>query len=278
MTTRDTFGRDLSHWLREEGEHRVPDHLAEVLMQTAVTRQRPWWSSLERWLHVDTVAVGRPLNLRPLAIIAVVIGALLLAALAALWAASQRPSTFQLASNGRIFVVDGQTLRSYAAGGADPQVALDLPAFATAPSFSPDGQSIAYILETLPRLDILDLENGTATTIPLGGVVGVAGPISWSPDGTTVLFNTFDGQQEHLLTAKSNGTDVREIDTSSITAGRHVELSPAGVVADRRSGRLRSRYATGRRGGNHVRGPHGRHRPEGGRTRTGRDLFGLMVA
>ncbi len=30
------------------------------------------------------------------------------------------------------------------------------------------------------------------------------------------------------MTAKSNGTDVREIDTSSITAGRHVELSPAG--------------------------------------------------
>ena len=53
MTTRDTFGRDLSQWLREEGEHRVPDHLAEVLMQTAATRQRPWWSSLERWLPMD---------------------------------------------------------------------------------------------------------------------------------------------------------------------------------------------------------------------------------
>ena len=110
MTTRDTFGRDLSLWLREEGEHRVPDHLAEVLVRSAATRQRPWWSSLERWLHVDTVAVGRPLNLRPLAIIAVVLGALLLAALAAIWVASQRPSTFQLASNGRIVVLDGQAL------------------------------------------------------------------------------------------------------------------------------------------------------------------------
>ena len=228
MTTRDTFGRDLSHWLREEGEHRVPDHLAEVLMQTAATRQRPWWSSLERWLHVDTVAVGRPLNLRPLAIIAVVIGALLLAALAALWAASQRPSTFELASNGRIFVVDGMTLKSYAAGGADPHVVRDLPASAVAPSISPDGRSIAYVLESLQRIDIVDIENGTTTTIPLSGVLGVAGPLSWSPDGSTVLFNTFDGQQEHLVTAKSNGTDVREIDTSSISAGSHVELSPAG--------------------------------------------------
>ena len=38
MTTRDTFERDLSLWLREEGEHRVPDHLAEV---RAVRRDPP---------------------------------------------------------------------------------------------------------------------------------------------------------------------------------------------------------------------------------------------
>jgi len=177
---------------------------------------------------MDTVAVGRPLNLRPLAIIAVVLGALLLAALAALWVASQRPSTFELASNGRIFVIDGQTLKSYAAVGGDPQVIVDLPASATAPSISPDGRSIAYIMETLQRVDIVDIANRTTTTIPLSGVVGVAGPVSWTPDGSTVLFNTFDGQQEHLVTAKSDGTDVREIDTSTLSAGTHVELWPAG--------------------------------------------------
>jgi len=228
MTTRDTFGRDLSLWLREEGEHRVPDHLAEVLVRSAATRQRPWWSSPERWLPMDTVAVGRPLNLRPLAIIAVVLGALLLAAVAAIWVASQRPSTFQLASNGRIFVIDGTTLKSYGAGGGDPRVIVDLPANATAPSISPDGRSIAYIMETLNRVDIVDIENGTTTTIPLSGVVGVGGPVSWSPDGSTVLFNTFDGQQEHLVTAKPNGTDVREMDTSALSAAGHIELWPAG--------------------------------------------------
>ena len=258
MTTRDTFGRDLSLWLREEGEHRVPDHLAEVLVRSAATRQRPWWSSLERWLHVDTVAVGRPLNLRPLAIIAVVVGALLLAAVAALWVASQRPSTFQLASNGRIFVIDGQTLKSYSAGGGDPQVVRDLPASATAPSISPDGQSIAYIMDTLQRVDIVDIANGTTTTIPLSGVVGVGGPVSWSPDGTTVLFNTFDGQQEHLVTAKSDGTDVREIDTSTLSAGSTHRTVARWVVADRGSGRLRCRDGAGRRRGNHVRGPRRR--------------------
>lgn len=228
MTTEETFGRDLSRWLREDAEHRVPDHLTEVLVRSAATRQRPWWSSPERWLPMDTVVVGRPLNLRPLALIAVVVGALVLAAVAALWVASQRPSTFHLASNGRIFVLDGQTLKSYPATGGNPQVTLDLPATANAPSISPDGRSIAYILESLQRVDIVDIENGTTTTIPLSGVVGVAGPAAWSPDSTTVLFNTFDGQLEHLMLANANGTDVREIDTSALSAGRHVELWPAG--------------------------------------------------
>jgi dipeptidyl aminopeptidase/acylaminoacyl peptidase len=54
MTANDTFGRDLSRWLHEEGEHRVPDHLTEVLVRTAATHQRPWWSSPERWLPMDT--------------------------------------------------------------------------------------------------------------------------------------------------------------------------------------------------------------------------------
>ena len=127
MTTQETFGRDLSRWLREDAEHRVPDHLTEVLVRSAATRQRPWWSSPERWLPMDTVVARRPLNLRPVAILLLVVGALVLAAVAALWVASQRPSTFHLASNGRIFVLDGQTLKSYAASGGDPQVTWTCP-------------------------------------------------------------------------------------------------------------------------------------------------------
>ncbi len=53
MTTNDMSGRDLSRWLREEGEHRVPAHLDEVLERTATMRQRPRWASLERWLPMQ---------------------------------------------------------------------------------------------------------------------------------------------------------------------------------------------------------------------------------
>src|SRR4051812_3243194 len=54
MNTNDMFGQELSAWLQEEGEHRVPNHLPEVLVETAATRQRPWWSSPERWLPVQS--------------------------------------------------------------------------------------------------------------------------------------------------------------------------------------------------------------------------------
>ena len=58
MTTDDRFGTSLSSWLREDAAHRVPDHLAETLVQTAATRQRPWWSSLERLLPMSSTTMG----------------------------------------------------------------------------------------------------------------------------------------------------------------------------------------------------------------------------
>jgi hypothetical protein len=59
MTSDDRFGRTLSTWLHEEAEHKVPDHLAEVLVQTVATRQRPWWSSLERLNPMTTMTTDR---------------------------------------------------------------------------------------------------------------------------------------------------------------------------------------------------------------------------
>ena len=53
MTTVDRLELELSEWLDAESAYHLPDHLGEVVAQTAVTRQRPWWSSLERWLPMD---------------------------------------------------------------------------------------------------------------------------------------------------------------------------------------------------------------------------------
>jgi WD40 repeat protein len=239
VTTPDTFGRDLSRWLHEDAEHRVPDHLGEVLVRTAASRQRPWWSSPERWLPMDTVAVSRRFNLRPLALMLLVVGALVIAAAAALWVASQRQAPpFGLAQNGRIFVSDGQTLMSYSATGQNPRVELNVPAHAKSPAMSPDGTSLAYFMDSLarPRLDVLHLSDGSTSTIPTDGAIGIGGPFRWSLDGTRLLFNTFDGAREHLMIANADGTDVSEIDVTPIAAlgaaDQHVELAPVGWSGD----------------------------------------------
>jgi hypothetical protein len=64
MTTDDRLEVTLTEWLNTESGYHLPDHLGEVVAQTAVTRQRPWWSSLERWLPVGSRSSPRGLASR----------------------------------------------------------------------------------------------------------------------------------------------------------------------------------------------------------------------
>jgi WD40 repeat protein len=63
MTTNDRFELAMSDWLHEDAARRVADHLDEVLRLTRAERQRPAWSSLERWLPMDTTFRPRFFNL-----------------------------------------------------------------------------------------------------------------------------------------------------------------------------------------------------------------------
>ena len=106
MTTNDVFGRNLSTWLHEDAEHHVPDHLAEVLQRTAATRQRPAWSSLERWLPMDTTLRPRMVMLpraSRLLLVAALLVALAAVAIIAIGSWQSRlPDPFGLARNGLI--------------------------------------------------------------------------------------------------------------------------------------------------------------------------------
>ena len=104
MTTNDAFGRNLSAWLHEDAAHQVPDHLEEVLQRTVTTRQRRAWSSLERWLPMDTTFTRR-LAPAPRYAWIVVILALLVALSAVILAVGSLPrnaNPFGLARNGSI--------------------------------------------------------------------------------------------------------------------------------------------------------------------------------
>jgi Tol biopolymer transport system component len=105
MTTNEGFDRRLSAWLAGDAAHRVPDHLDEVLVRTVATRQRAWWSSLERWLPMDLTThrstfapprIGRALILAVL-IVALVVGTILVAG-----TRRQAPHPFGIARNGAV--------------------------------------------------------------------------------------------------------------------------------------------------------------------------------
>ena len=86
MTTNEGFDRRLSTWLERDAVGHVPDHLDEVLLRTAATRQRPWWSSPERWLPMDLTSRATtfgPPRLGRLLVLAVLIALLAAAALLA---------------------------------------------------------------------------------------------------------------------------------------------------------------------------------------------------
>src|SRR6187431_2153858 len=64
MNRTDRLDDLVSDWLHADAEHRVPEHLDAVLRRTRTERQRPAWSSLERWLPMDMTTnlrmAGRP--------------------------------------------------------------------------------------------------------------------------------------------------------------------------------------------------------------------------
>src|SRR3954464_294398 len=54
MNAHDGFDRTVADWLDEQAGHGMPAYLDEILVTTTRARQRPWWSSLERWLPMQT--------------------------------------------------------------------------------------------------------------------------------------------------------------------------------------------------------------------------------
>jgi dipeptidyl aminopeptidase/acylaminoacyl peptidase len=201
MTTDDRFARNLSAWLDEDGAHRVPDHLAEVLVHSAATRQRPWWSSPERWLPVDTTLRPRlfstPSPGRLLAVAALIL-VLVAAAIFAIGAQQRRlPEPFGLARNGSfvetrdgdIYTVDPLTSKATLLIGGAP---YDFGAY-----FSRDGTRFMFLRSdgrpsTTPGAEVML----TAYVANADGsdVRAITGPtksldwFDWSPDGTRIAY------------------------------------------------------------------------------------------
>ena len=210
MTSNDRLERTMSTWLREDAPFRVADHLDEVLSVTSAMRQRPAWSSLERWLPVDTAFRPRFFN-APQAGRLILVAALVIALLGllvfAIGSRQQRlPAPFGPARNG-IFV----TSRDGDIYTIDPSTSLSTSlvqgdGFDFSPIFSRDGTRIAFLRSngplTEPAILTMMVTNADGT-----GLHAVTPPtkaldwFDWSPDGRQVAYMAA-GQ---LWVASANG-------------------------------------------------------------------------
>jgi Tol biopolymer transport system component len=197
MTTNDRFERAMTDWLRDDAVGHVQEHLSEVLAVTTATRQRPVWSSPERWLPVDTTFRPRLFNTQRLGqviLVAALVIALLGLLVFAIGSRQQRlPDPFGLARNGTfvssrdgaLYTVDPATTQS------SPLVVGD--GFDFSPIFSRDGTRIAFLRSDGPLTEpaILTMMVANADGSDLHAVTSPTQGLDWfdwSPDGTRIAY------------------------------------------------------------------------------------------
>jgi hypothetical protein len=206
MTARDDFNRTVSDWLDEKTGRRAPDYLDAVLARTSRTRQRPAWSSLERWLPVQSTFSGRIAPMGRLAWSLVAIALIVLAATVLLLAGvgQRRLPHFGSAANGAILFVDGTDLKIAGADGAKVRTAGTLPAGIESLTFSPDGLRLAYRTTGTPASIVIADADGTnpldvtiGATVAASAQVATGGPFAWSPNSKQLAFarNVAAGQR-----------------------------------------------------------------------------------
>ena len=200
MTTDDRFARNLSAWLAEDGAHRVADHLAEVLVHSAATRQRPWWSSPERWLPVDTTLRPRLFNV-PSAGRLLAVAMLILVALAitlfAIGSQHRLPPPFGLARNGTFVETrDGDIYATDPATSA-AKLLVGGGVYDFGAIFSRDGTKFAFLRSetgrpsTLPGDVYLTMYVADADGSDVHAVTALTKNLDWfewSPDSTRIAY------------------------------------------------------------------------------------------
>ena len=201
MTTNERFERGLTAWLHDDAVFRVPDHLDEVLSTTRETGQRPAWSSLERWLPVDTTFRPRffnaPSGARLLAVAALI---LVLVALAVFAIGSQQqrlPAPFGLARNGAMVTSrDGDLYRLDPATDEARPLAVG-EGYDFSPIYSRDGSKLVFLRSdarppsTPNSIAVLTMYVANADGSAARAITPPTESLDWfdwSPDGTRVAY------------------------------------------------------------------------------------------
>ena len=219
MNPSDGFDRHVSEWLHADAEHRVPDHLDAVLRRTTTERQRPAWSSLERWIPVQTTL--RLVPVPRIAWLLVVLGLILALGAAVLWMGTRPrlPAPFGLARNGAvvsshdgdIYAIDAVTHAERLLIGGTP---IDF-----GPAFSRDGTKLLFLRasgiagdESGLKLVVADADGTDVRelTPPTGGMDWT----DWSPDSRQIVFlsRTTDKAPGVINVVNVDGTGLTTLD------------------------------------------------------------------
>ena len=186
MTRFDRVEADLPEHLAALAGARVPDYFDDLLQQTARQRQRPAWSSIERWLPMDIAIQPASTRARSVVVLAVLalVGLLIAASLLAFVGSHQSrvPAPFGPAGNGSLYFAgaSGDIVALDAATGTSRTILSGIQADG-APLPSRDGRLLA-IPRLVPGGDRIDIANQDGSAVrPLVGTYSELSEIDWSP-------------------------------------------------------------------------------------------------
>jgi hypothetical protein len=192
MTGNSGFDRRIFDVLDREVGRGSPDYLADILSRTATTRQRPAWSSIERWLPVDLTSGAStlaPPRLGRALLIVLLVAALVGVAVFVGTSRERLPAPFGVAANGVIVYSADGDIRAADPDGTDPRALVSGPEDDVAPWLSYDGTRFLFFRQVSATAYDLLGARADGADIQVLSPRPLADPswADWSPDGSMIL-------------------------------------------------------------------------------------------
>jgi Tol biopolymer transport system component len=203
----DEFDRLLAAWFEADARTREPERLlTDTLARTARTRRIPAWLLPERWISMQLTARFQPVP--RMAAVMVILGLLVVLAMAAVYVGSRRPTLqpFGPAANGRVAYITNGDLFTADVNGSNAVRLTDASAIEGKPVWAHVRTRIAFARyadkNALPSLVTMDATGGTPVTI-VDRAANLSVP-SWSPDDAILAFSY--GESPRVYVAPADGS------------------------------------------------------------------------